>query len=541
MVSRASRPLRHQPLVSIVMAIVMAPRNPDHGLISTAIASVVRQTYPNWEVCLCAQGPFSSETRELLRELALGDSRIQLDLTDDTRSSTDAGNRALERASGEFVAFLDCNNELEPTALYEFVALLEERPDVDVVYSDEDELDLQGSRCRAVLKPIWSPEYLRGFMYVGQLLMIRRRLVDEVGGFDPMFDGVQVYELLLRVSERVVRVEHLPLVLCHSRDVAGSIISTRADLGRLQARAVQRHLDRTATPAIASPHEKVPRRTVLRPKPRGTWPFVSIVIPTSGAPDHIPRCLESIYERTDYSRFEVIVVAAGPQDPAVQAAFDRHPVIVAPFDGSYNHSRAINLGAAASSGQLIVLLDESAEIVMPAWLQTLAWQTELTGVGAVGPLLVHPNRTVQHAGVVLGRGGPIDDVLRGVPTTVHRGAGWLACTREVSAVTGTCLMTRRSLFDEIGGLNELFAAHYQHVDFCLQIRKRGLSILFTPRAVLVNHMTASQNDSYEWLDRAILLDRWQTVLDDGDPYSHPSASVQHAEARIEGEPTVATS
>lgn len=537
MVSRASRPLQHQPLVSIVMA----PRNLHHGLISTAIASVAHQTYSNWELCLCAQGPFSSETCELLRELALGDSRIRLDLNDDTRSSTEASNRALELTSGELVAFLDWNNELEPAALYEFVALLDERPDIDVVYSDENELDAHGRCCRTLLKPSWSPEYLRGVMYVGQLLMIRRRLVNEVGGLDPIFDGVQIYELLLRVSERAVRVEHLPLVLCHSREVGGSIPLTRTNLGRLQARAVQLHLDRTEIPAIASPHEELPLTTVLRPRPRGAWPLVSIVISTSGTAEQIPRCLDSIYERTDYSQFEVIVVAAGSQDRAVQAAIDRHPVIVVPYDGSYNRSRAMNLGAVASSGQLIVLLDDRVEVVMPGWLQTLAWQTELTGVGAVGPLLVHPNGTVQHAGVVLARGGPIDDVLRGVPTNVNAGADWLACSREVSAVTGTCLMTRRSLFDDVGGLNELFAAHHQDVDFCLQIRKRGLSVLFTPQAVLVHHVTASQDDSYEWLDRAILLDRWQSVLEEGDPYFKPSASLEHAQAGIEEEPTVAIS
>jgi GT2 family glycosyltransferase len=434
------------------------------------------------------------------------------------------------------VAFLDHDDELEPTALHEFVALVDERPRTDVVYSDEDKLDPNGHRCEAFFKPDWSPEYFRGVMYVGHLLMIRRSLVEEVGGFDPSFDGVQDYELMLRVSERNPRIEHLPLVLYHWRKIPGSLASSsdaKPSIGNVQARAVQAHLDRAGIPAVAAPHDELPHRAVLRPKPRSSWPSVSIVIPTKDAPEHISRCLDSIYRLTDYNPFEVVVVDTGTQDPAALAAIRRHPVVVEPFDEPFNFSRAINAGVAASSGELVVLLNNDTEVVDRDWLQTLAWLAELPGVGAVGPLLVYPDRTVQHAGVVLGFRGTADHVLRGAPATGDGYAGSLAATREVSAVTAACLMVRRSTFDEVGGLNEYFGTHYQDVDFCLKLRKRGLRNLFTPRAALVHHESASRGSSYDRLDRALLLDRWQKVIDEGDPYYSPHFSLDHVDYRID--------
>jgi len=249
------------------------------------------------------------------------------------------------------------------------------------------------------------------------------------------------------------------------------------------------------------------------------------VIPTRDASEHISRCLDSIYRITDYPRYQVVVVDTGTKENAALEAIRRHPVALVPFDAPFNFSRAINAGVVESSGDFVVLLNNDTEVIDADWLKTLTWQTELPGVGAVGPLLVYPDGTVQHAGVVLGFRGTADHVLRGASAGTDGYAGSLAATREVSGVTAACLMTRRSIFDEIGGLNEYFGTHYQDVDFCLQLRKRGLRILFTPHTTLIHHESASRGDSYDRLDRAILLDRWQSTIEQGDPYYNPNFSL----------------
>lgn len=535
-VSRAGRPLATRPLISVILP----TWNTDPDLLVRAISSVSQQTYANWELCICDDGSSRSDTRETLRQLVTCDTRLKVVFAESNQGISAASNMALELASGEFVTFLDHDDELTPEALYEFVGFFDEQPDIDVVYSDEDKIDVRGKRSEPFCKPDWSPEYFRGVMYVGHLLMIRRSLVEAVGGFDSSFDGVQDYELMLRISERTDRIEHVALVLYHWRKTPSSLASAtdaKADIAAIQARAVQAHLDRTGTPAVASPHPTLPHRAVLRPKPRSKWPSVSIVIPTKNAPTHIARCLGSIFERTNYPSFEVVVVDNGTDDADARAALERHPVKLVAYDESYdesfNFSHSNNLGVAAAEGKHVVLLNNDTEVVDAGWLQTLVWHAELPGVGAVGPLLTYPDGTVQHAGVVLGFRGTADHVMRGAPSTSDGYAGSLACTHEVSAVTGACLTTPRSVYEEAGGLNEYFATHYQDVDFCLRLRERGLRIIFTPRTRLIHYESASRGSQYDHLDRAVLLDRWQTVIARGDPYYNPNFSLEHTDYRHE--------
>jgi GT2 family glycosyltransferase len=532
LVSRAGRRLAISPLISVIVP----TWNTDPDLLVKAISSVRQQSYSNWELCIADDGSTDPETRAALQELAASDTRINVAFNDANRGIAAASNTALSLASGEFVAFLDHDDELIPEALYEFVGLIDEQPDVDVVYSDEDKLDGRGRPCEPFHKPDWSPEYFRGVMYVGHLLMTRRSLVESVGGFDSSFDGVQDYELVLRLSERTNRIAHIPLVLYHWRKTPLSVASSsnaKSNIAELQAQAVQAHLDRTETSATATRHSSLPHRVVLEARPRQRWPKVTIVIVTKDAPKYISRCLTSIYERTEYVPFEVVVVDNGTTDSDARAVLGRYAVKVVEFDEPFNFSRANNLGVEAATGEHVVLLNNDTEVVDADWLRTLVWHSELPGVGAVGPLLTYPEGTVQHAGVVLGFRGTADHVMRGVPADVDGYAGSLACTHEVSAVTGACLMTCRETYIESGGLSEYYATHYQDVDFCLRLRKRGLRILFTPRTRLIHHEGVSRGSEYDILDRALLLDRWKAVIDRGDPYYNPNFSLETTDYRVQ--------
>jgi GT2 family glycosyltransferase len=490
----------------------------------SAVRSVERQAYSNWELCIADDGSTDPATRQTLQELAAADPKIKLAMESHGGIAATT-NAALRRAEGEFVAFLDHDDELEAEALQAYVAALNEDPDLDVLYSDEDKIDEAGRPSEPFFKPDWSPELLRGVMYVGHLLMARRALVEAVGGLDSAYDGVQDFELALRLSERTDRVRHVRRILYHWRRVPGSVAAAtdaKAGLGERQVAAVNAHLRRAGVPAVARPHPRWPHRAMLEPGPRAVpWPPVSIIIPTRDAPVHIARCLDSLFSLTSYPDFEVIAVDNGTTDPTARAVLDKHRVTRVPFDEPFSFSRANNLGAARARGECLVLLNNDTEVLDPDWLQVLVFHLELPGVGVVGPLLSYPDGSVQHAGVALGLRGTADHVMRGLPADGDGYAGSLCCTREVAAVTGACLVTTRQHYLAMGGLNEYYRTHYQDVDFCLRTRRAGRRILYTPRTRLVHHESASRGSFYDHLDRALLLDAWGEVIARGDPFHDP--------------------
>ena len=409
--------LRHRPLVSIVTPVFEI----DPRWLRSAVESVRAQTYPRWQLCLADDGSSSPATVEYLQVLA-GDPAISVTFGENAGIAA-ATNRALAAAEGEFVAFLDHDDELHPDALLECVRRLDEEPGTDIVYTDEDKLDRRGRQSEPFFKPDWSPEYLRGVMYVGHLLFVRRSLVEQVGGPCSEFDGVQDFELMLRLSEQTTRIEHVPRILYHWRKLPGSLAATtgaKRGISELQAAAVTAHLERCGIASFARPNPAHPHRTLVHPKPRALWPKVTVIVPTKDAPDQLERCLRSLFTRSTYPSFEVILVDNGTTDPEARRLQRVHPVEVLPFDEPFNFSRVNNLGVAHASGELVVFLNNDTEIRTPEWLELLVSLAERDGAGAVGPLLVYPNGTVQQAGVVLGLRGTADHIMRGFPGHLRR-------------------------------------------------------------------------------------------------------------------------
>jgi GT2 family glycosyltransferase len=534
------RPLSRRPLISIVLP----TWETDPRLLRRAVDSVRRQTYDNWELCICDDGSTRVDTLNVLRELGTDEPKIRLRFLTENGGISRASNAAIELANGEFVALLDHDDELAAEALYEFAWLLDEEPQTDAIYSDEDKIDSAGRHSQPFFKPDWSPEYFRGVMYVGHLLLIRRTVVAAVGGFDSSFDGVQDYELMLRVSEQTDRIAHIPKVLYHWRKTPGSVaasLDAKPNIGLLQSKAVQAHLDRLGIPASAVPHPSHGHRVVLTPLPRIEWPSVTMVIPSRDAADYLQRCLGSIFEKTSYPSFDVIVVDNETQDADALEVLARYPVEVVRLAGNFNFSRANNLGLAQARGDFVLFLNNDTEVVDSEWLQTLVWHAELPGVGGVAPLLLYPDGTVQHAGVVLGFRGTADHVMRGFPSDADGYAGSLSCTREVAAVTAACLMTPRRIVENVGGFNEYFATHYQDVDLCLRLRAAGHRLLVTPRTMLIHHESGTRGPRYDFLDRAVLLDRWGPTIRAGDPYYNRNFSLDRTDYSVKPRTAVAAS
>jgi O-antigen biosynthesis protein len=508
----------YEPLISIITPVYNIAAKWLHA----AVASVQAQSYANWELCICDDGSTNFETIAALAELERGDTRIRVIRSSSNEGIAKATNKALGLANGDFAAFLDNDDELVAQALEFCVSELNGDETIDILYSDEDKIAADGRYEEPFYKPDWSPRLLREVMYIGHFLVVRRTLIEESGGLDGNYDGVQDFELALRLSEKARKVHHIRKILYHWRRIPGSVAEktdAKPGLGKLQAAAVNAHLKRTGVAAKAIENPKQQHRAILQPSKRTTWPKVSIIIPTKDAPQLIGRCLDSIFEKTSYSNIQVVVVDNDSTDREALSAISRHPVNVVKYHETFNYSRANNLGVNAADGEIIVLLNNDTEVTQADWIEQLLFFMDDPKVTVVGPKLLYPNGTVQHAGVALGMRGTADHVLRGLPEKADGYFGSLTCSREVSAVTFACAMMRRADYLAADGLEELFQSHYQDVDLCLRLRSKGQQIVYTPRARLVHHESATRGNKYNLVDRLLLLDRWGSLVGEGDPYS----------------------
>ncbi len=322
-------------------------------------------------------------------------------------------------------------------------------------------------------------------------------------------------------SEQTNKITHVPGILYHWRRVAGSLATSsgaKLEIGRKQAAAVSAHLARVGIPANAEPHPNLPHRATLKPHSRVHFPKLSIIVPTKDAPDLIGPCLDSIFTKTSYPDFEVIVVDNETTDLRAKEILAHHPITLVSFNEPFNFSRANNLGVEVARGEYVVLLNNDTEVIDPNWLQALVFYLELPLVGAVGPILLYRDMSIQHAGVAIGIRGSADHVMRGFPADSDGYAGSLACARVVMAITAACMMVRRSTYQDLGGMREIYATIYQDVDFCLRMRRAGFSILCTPSTRLFHHESATRGEWYDHLDRALFRDAWQEVIAGGDPF-----------------------
>ena len=517
--ARAERAAAGGPLISVVTPMKDTPP----AFLRACVASVLCQPYRRLELILVDDG---SRTPHALRQAALlaaGDKRVRVLRMDQGTGISRATNAGLGAARGDLVAFLDHDDELTPDALTVVAERFTAEADLDVAYTDQFKIDARGEIIDHHFKPAWSPVHLLGVMYVGHLLVARAQALREVDGCDPAFDGVQDFDLVLRLHEAGARIGHIAQPLYKWRAAAGSTAAApdaKAGIAALQQRAVEAHLARTGRTWAVEPHPThgERHRMLVAPAARAPAPAVSIVIPSRDQGKVVSRCLGSIRRRTDHDAYEVIVVDDHTTDPLATQAFGIYGARTVPLEGVFNFSAACNQGARASRGALLLFLNNDTEVLEPDWLQRLSLWFEEPGVGAVGPVLTYPDGRVQHAGVVLGARGTADHAMRGFEAGNDGYAGSLCAAREVSAVTGACLMMRRTDFAGLGGFSTDYARHYQDVDLCLRVRARGQSVICTPKPTLIHHEGVTRGSDYDFGDRALLIDRWRKEIEAPDPY-----------------------
>jgi O-antigen biosynthesis protein len=509
-----------QPLISIITPVFDTPVL----WLGEAVESVLAQVYENWELLLIDDG---STDADLLRELpVLGarDRRIRLVGLESHQGISAALNRGLDLASGEWVTFLDHDDLLEPDALFQNVRLLQENPALDLIYSDEDKLTEAGFDS-PILKPDWSPDFFLSCNYLCHMIFLRRDLVREVGGFYPQFDGSQDYDLLLRVSERTNRLHHIPRVLYHWRRSENSSASdVRQKPGQLEAscRAIEAHLKRRGEQA----HVAVDWRThafYVRRELREVRK-ISVIIPSFRGSGSLERCLDSVVSTTSYPNYEIVIVQTGERDKIAAITDSSHHVLY--FTDVANGSAAKNYAVAHTDSPWLLFLDDNVEAIVPDWLTIMAEHIQRPETGAVGPRLVNPGGTIEHAGLVLGVNGIAQSAFHSFPAE-HPGVNrQLQMTRNYSAVSGACLLVRREVFQQIGGFDEQLSGALADVDLCLKMREAGYLIVYTPLAKLCWDAAESGHDDIT--GEPIMRQRWSQVLE-RDPYYNPNLSRESAD------------
>jgi GT2 family glycosyltransferase len=514
-----------EPRFSILTPVYETPAR----VLRAMLRSVRRQGFRDWELCLVDDASTEPHVAAILGAAQRRDPRIRLARRGENGGIVVASNDALAMARGEFVVLLDHDDKLHPEALALVAAALDREPEADYLYTDEDKINPQGLHIGPFCKPDFSPERLRTQMYTCHLSVLRRSLVEEVGGFDPRFEGSQDWDLVLKVTERARQVVHVPRVLYHWRaletSAAGGGESAKPWAFEAGQRAVQAHCDRTGLQARVERDEELPGVYHLRPALTGE-PRVSVVIPTNGQRREVryrqvtlvEHCVRSVVETSTYPNYEIVVVADAATDPAVISALESiagERLRVVAYDGEFNFSAMINLGARHSEGELLLLLNDDMEVVTPEWLERLAMYAQHPGIGAVGARLIWEDGRLQHVGVLFENGGLPGHIYYGFRGNFKGYGNNTSVAQNYLAVTGACLMTSAAAFEQVGGLSESLPVNYNDMDYCLKLRERGLRVAWDPDTVLYHFESSSRSSEVADWEKEALVSRWlpRTAVD----------------------------
>ena len=478
--------LARRPRVSVVVW----AHDPEPGALEATIASIEAQVYPHWEL-QARLGP------EALRPL-VADSRVRIERAPSPEGGARGRNEALRLATGELVATVEAGDALAPDALLEAVAALVES-DAEALYADADEIGPDGGRARPEFRPDWSPDLIESRCYTAGLGVYRRSLLDRLGGWREGLEGAEEHDLWLRVARATGRVAHVPMILCHRAPGAAAVEGGRRAVADATGGRVEDGL--------------VPGTLFVRRPPRGE-PLVSILIPTRDRLDLLERAVRGIETRTAWRAWEILIIDNGSREIATLEWLSRTRHRVLRDDGDFNYSRLNNAAARAARGELLLLLNNDTEPLHEEWLEALVEHAVRPEVGPVGAKLLYEDGTVQHAGVVLGPGGVAGHALRGFPGGDPGGPDlWGATVRNLNAVTGACLMVRRAVWEELGGLDESLAVSYNDVDFCLRARERGWRVIWTPHARLLHAESQSRGSHVDQAEVARVRERWGALLE----------------------------
>ena len=506
------------------------------------IESVQAQTYTNWELCLADGSGREHSLQPVIGEYIAKDKRIKYCLLDSNEGIAGNTNEALKMADGDFVVLTDHDDLLSPEALYQCAKAVQKEPQTDVIYSDEDKVDMSGKK---FFEPHFKSDYnidlLCTMNYICHLFVVRKDVMERAGLFESCYDGAQDHDFILRCTEKAEHIVHIPKVLYHWRCHAQS--TSENPESKLYAfengcKAVKAHYDRIGIPAEV---EQGPFYGMYRT--HYLWkeqPLVSILIPNKDHVTDLKKCMDSIEKKSTYRNFEFIIVENNSTEEETFAYYKeiekRDNVRVLYYKEDFNYSRINNFGAKEANGEYVLLLNNDTEMIEPDSIKEMLDVCMRPDVGIVGAKLIFEDNTIQHAGVIIGFGGVAGHAFIGQDRDDNGYFSRIISVQDLSAVTAACLMVRRSVFDEVEGLNEEFKVAFNDIDFCLKVRKAGYLVVYNPYAQFYHYESKSrgQEDSADKVARfqqeiGLFGERWGELLEHGDPYYNPNLTLDKAD------------
>ena len=575
-----SKQFTYAPKFSIVVPLYCT--QPDY--LREMIESILAQTYGNWQLCLADGSPsepmgsdgqefakeqtpgevrgvatmgsdgqefakeqtknkLCTELTPILEEYAARDSRICFTTLAKNEGISGNTNAALALADGDYIVLVDHDDIVPPEALYEFASAIEQEPDIDMIYSDEDKISMDGKKYfEPHFKSDFNIDLLCSVNYICHLFAAKKEVVAQAGGFRSEFDGAQDLDFILRCSECAKHIYHVPKILYHWRcHMNSTAANPESKLYAFEAgrRAIEEHYRRMSIPArVENAQFYGMYRTIYE------WeetPLVSIIIPNKDHAEDLAKCVNSIFEKSTYRNFEFVIVENNSTEQATfdyykQLESEHENVYVVYYEGGFNFSKINNFGAAAAKGEYFLLLNNDTEIIDGNCISEMLGYCMREDVGIVGAKLLYEDDTIQHAGVVVGFGGTAGHAFIGKSRYDTGYFGRIMCAQDYSAVTAACLMTKRSVFEAVGGLTEELAVAFNDIDYCLKVRKTGKLVVYNPYAELYHYESKSRGyeDSPEKVERfngevETLLSYWRELIEKGDPYYNQNLTLDNSD------------
>ena len=527
----------YMPRLSVVIPAYKTPER----FLSAMLDSLLAQTYTNWEVCVADGSPRGEGVERVLKRYAMKDERFRYVILGENKGISGNTNAAIEMATGDFIVLADHDDTLAPDALFECVKAINQDPEIDVVYTDEDKLDIDGGELfEPHFKPGFNPDLLTSVNYICHLFVVNHELLLEVGLFKEEFDGAQDYDFILRCTEKARKICHIPKALYHWRchqDSTASNPESKLYAFEAGARAVKAHYDRLGIP-VKSVEKGIDYGIYHTTFEITGDPLVSVIIPNKDHSADLDLCMRSLIEKSTYKNLEFIVVENNSSDPATFAYYEKIQkefefVHVVTWEKEFNYSAINNFGVTFAKGEYLLFLNNDTELINPESIEEMLGYCQREDVGITGVRLLYSDDTIQHAGVVVGFGGIAGHTFIGLHKAESSYFNQAMCARNYSAVTAACMMSKRSLFDQVGGFSEDLAVAFNDIDYCMKIRSLNKLVVYVPYALFYHYESKSRGledtpEKVERFNREIkkFSEKWPDILRDGDPYYNPNLTLR---------------
>ena len=526
-----------EPKISIVIPLYKT----DDNLLKELIESVLNQTYANFELCFADGSPEGFDKETILKAYAQKEERIVYKILGENLGIADNTNEALKLATGDYVAFCDHDDILPEYALYEVVKAINENPNADFIYSDEDKIDIAG---KTVFEPQFKPDFnkdmLRSVNYICHLLVVKKDLLEKLKGFDKAYDGAQDYDFILRASEQAKQIVHIPKVLYHWRCHMNSTASNpESKLYAFEAgeRAIKAHFQRTEPGLIIESIEKGIDYGIYHTSFNIKEELISVIIPNKDHSEDLDKAIRSLLKGS-YKELEIIIVENNSTRKEtfayyenIQKEFSNIRVVV--WEREFNYSAINNFGVKYAKGEYLLFLNNDVELKNPDSVKEMFYFMQREDVGICGCRLLYEDDTIQHAGVVIGFGGIAGHTFIGLHETQNSYCHRAMIAQDYSAVTAACMMSKKSVFESVGGFSEELAVAFNDIDYCMKVRALGKLVVYTPYAVLYHYESKSRGleDTPEKVERfnreiATFMKKWGDILENGDPYYNPNLTLR---------------